>query len=340
MAARSESTVSRTSARSAISSWRGGCGFSRARACSRSSPTRSGVPGGEISAETIFLCTDRFTPELGVQRAAAGQVQTALAVTEPLPDGLFREIFPEKPLLVWDTDLVYQYFRPLGENRLLLGGGILSRTYSSREEGAERSVAHLRKYVRAKFPALGELAITHWWPGFIGVTKDFLPLAGRCPRVPSHALAICGTGLPWSMLAARVATRAVLEGGHGVRLLPAPGTQLHRSRSPSAGRRKARHLRPVALLLQGMDAGLSRPRAQAPPAALASIAAAAAAARCCSGKAAPVRLRSRRVRSRGSSKERTMKTLPSLVAGALLELACGPCSSLSPAGSWRWSAAC
>ncbi len=170
-------------------------------------------PGGEISAETIFLCTDRFTPELGVQRAAAGQVQTALAVTEPLPDGLFREMFPEKPLLVWDTDLVYQYFRPLGENRLLLGGGILSRTYSSREEGAERTVAHLRKYVRAKFPALGELAITHWWPGFIGVTKDFLPLAGRCPRVPSHVLAICGTGLPWSMLAARVATRAVLEGG-------------------------------------------------------------------------------------------------------------------------------
>ena len=203
-------------------------------------------PGGEIAAETIFLCTDRFTPELGVQRAAAGQVQTALAVTEPLPDGLFREMFPEKPLLVWDTDLVYQYFRPLGENRLLLGGGILSRTYSSREEGAERTVAHLRKYVREKFPALGELAITHWWPGFIGVTKDFLPLAGRCPRVPSHALAICGTGLPWSMLAARVAVAGGPGGRDGVRLLPAPGTQLHGSGSPPGGRRKESHVRPVA----------------------------------------------------------------------------------------------
>ena len=169
-------------------------------------------PGGEIAAQTIFLCTDRFSPELGVQRAAAGQVQTALAVTEPLPEGLFREVFPEKPLLVWDTDLVYQYFRALGENRLLLGGGILRRTYARREEGAERTVAHLRKYFREKFPGLGDLTITHWWPGFIGVTKDFLPLAGRC-RVPSHALAICGAGLPWSMLAAKVATRVVLEGG-------------------------------------------------------------------------------------------------------------------------------
>ncbi len=170
-------------------------------------------PGGEISAETIFLCTDRFTPELGAQPAAASQVQTVLAVTEPLPDGLYRALFPEKPLLVWDTDLVYQYFRPIGENRLLLGGGLLSRTYASSTDGAERTVAHLRRYCREKIPELGELAITHWWPGFIGVTKDFLPLAGRSPRVPSHALAICGAGLPWSMLAATVATRVVLEGG-------------------------------------------------------------------------------------------------------------------------------
>ena len=170
-------------------------------------------PGGEIAADTIFLCTDRFTSELGVQRSAAGQVQTALAVTEPLPDAVFRAVFPQKPLLVWDTDLVYQYFRPLGENRLLLGGGILSRTYSASEDGAERTISHLRNYFREKFPDQGELAITHWWPGFIGVTKDFLPLAGRRPGVPSHALAICGTGLPWSMLAATVAVRAVLEGG-------------------------------------------------------------------------------------------------------------------------------
>lgn len=170
-------------------------------------------PGGEIAAETIFLCTDRFTPELGAERSAAGQVQTALAVTDSLPDGVFRALFPEKPLLVWDTDLVYQYFRPLEENRLLLGGGILCRTYASDEDGAGRTISHLREYFGERFPDLGELAITHWWPGFIGVTKDFLPLAGRRPRVPSHAVAICGAGLPWSMLAATVATRAVLEGG-------------------------------------------------------------------------------------------------------------------------------
>ena len=170
-------------------------------------------PGGEIAAETIFLCTDRFTPELGLQRSAAGQVQTALAVTEPLPDGLFRALFPDGPLLVWDTDLVYQYFRAIGENRLLLGGGILCRTYATNEDGAERTILHLRNYFRAKFPDLGSLAITHWWPGFIGVTKDFLPLAGPRPGMRSHALAICGAGLPWSMLAATIAVRAVLEGG-------------------------------------------------------------------------------------------------------------------------------
>lgn len=180
-------------------------------------------PRGSVSAETLFLCTDRFAPELGIERKAVSHVQTALVVTEPLSDRLADELFPDAPLMVWDTDLVYQYFRPIGENRLLIGGGVLSRTYSSSTRGSERIVAHLDHYVRTRFPLLKNVGFEHWWPGMIGVTKDFLPVAGRRVGVPSHAVALCGTGLPWSVLAARVAVQSVLKKATEYDAVLAPG---------------------------------------------------------------------------------------------------------------------
>jgi gamma-glutamylputrescine oxidase len=112
--------------------------------------------------------------------------------------------------MVWDTDLTYGYFRPTPDGRLLIGGGLLQNTYSANVDESPRVIDHLRQYVDANLPALRGTKFTNWWPGFIGVTKDLLPVAGQSPDTPSHYFAICGAGLPWATLAGRVAAGVAL----------------------------------------------------------------------------------------------------------------------------------
>ncbi|MCA1601972.1 MAG: hypothetical protein LC776_10150, partial [Acidobacteria bacterium] len=98
--------------------------------------------------------------------------QTFLTVSEPLDEDTLRAIFPEKAMLVWDTDLVYQYFRRTGDRRLLVGGGLLRHTYRRRKSHGTETVEHLTAYIRRRFPALEGVRFTHYWPGMIGITKD------------------------------------------------------------------------------------------------------------------------------------------------------------------------
>jgi hypothetical protein len=115
-------------------------------------------------------------------------------------------------MLVWDTDLTYQYFRPTRDGRLLVGGSSLLNTFRRHETRSDGPAEHLQSYLRDKFPALGRVAFTHRWPGLIGVTKDLLPLAGPSSDVPGRYEAMCSAGLPWSVLAGQVAARCAVEG--------------------------------------------------------------------------------------------------------------------------------
>jgi len=179
-----------------------------------------------VRAGAIVLCLDRFAPELGIAARDTFHVQAFLTLTEPLDEATWRQIFPGPPLLVWDSDLVYQYFRRTGEGRLLLGGGRLLETYAA-EHPHSKSFGKLERYARARFAALRDVRFTHAWGGLIGMSKDVLPIAGRSPAEPSHYLAMCGAGLPWSVLAGQCA--AALAAGQEAPLarLFAPGRRYH-----------------------------------------------------------------------------------------------------------------
>ena len=57
-------------------------------------------------------------------------MQTFLGISQPLKPDQIKQIFPANPMMVWDTDLVYNYFRLTGDNRLLIGGGDVLYTYA------------------------------------------------------------------------------------------------------------------------------------------------------------------------------------------------------------------
>jgi gamma-glutamylputrescine oxidase len=165
------------------------------------------TPGGSVSAPHVVVCLDRFAPALGVARDT-WHAQTFLIVSEPLDAGQREGLFPDGPLLAWDTDLIYQYFRLTGDDRLLVGGGSLHETYASTHHDSG-TPKRLERFVRKTFPALARVKFERHWPGLIGVTRDLLPLAGPAPERPDQLQAVCAAGLPWSVLAGQAAARAV-----------------------------------------------------------------------------------------------------------------------------------
>lgn len=165
-----------------------------------------------VDAPVILLCLDRFAPDLGIAPNDVYHAQAFILLSEPLSESAWQGLFPDGPVMAWDTDLVYQYFRRTAEGRLLIGGGLLRETYAARENPRSDAFAALQQYASARLPDLGPVRFTHRWTGLIGISKDILPIAGQSPREPAHYLALCSAGLPWSVLAGRAAAAKAIEG--------------------------------------------------------------------------------------------------------------------------------
>jgi gamma-glutamylputrescine oxidase len=176
--------------------------------------TAGGVTCGThaVAAPKTVACADRFLPEMGVLAGDIYHAQTFLSISKPLTDAQARMIFPEKRLMVWDTDLIYQYFRITGDNRLLLGAASMLYTYARKERADTRRVLRkMRSYLRAKFPSV-PAEIESVWPGLIGVSKDFVPLAGRDEERPFLYFVGAAAGLPWAAALGRYIAEKIIDG--------------------------------------------------------------------------------------------------------------------------------
>jgi gamma-glutamylputrescine oxidase len=209
----------------------------------RLTPRGVETPGGAITARSVAVLTDYELPALGLA-APVYHIQTFLSVSRPLRDHEIRTIFPRDRLMVWDTDLIYQYFRITGEGRLLLGGANFRSMYSPRENRSHGRVARkLYRYLFKHFPSL-KLEIEHLWSGLIGVSQDFAPVAGRHDAFPAVYFAGAGAGLPWSAALGEYLAEKITTGRAELDDMLSPG------RSFPIGRRLQRLLgNPAAFML-------------------------------------------------------------------------------------------
>lgn len=193
----------------------------------------------EVTAASVFVCTDRFAPQLGVARRDVGHAQTFLLLSEPLVESSYRRIFPAAPLLVWDSDLLYHYFRPTPDRRILAGGSNLREVYADAPRHPDSALREIAAYLRERLELPRSVRFSHWWAGSIGVTKDLLPLAGPSPEREHEWWALCGAGLPWSVLAARTAVECALDGHSDLREVLAPDRAFSEAEvlQPLVGRR-------------------------------------------------------------------------------------------------------
>ncbi len=170
------------------------------------------TPSGKIEAGVIVLCTDRFTPDLGRLTSQVYHAQTFLLMSSPVADADLYRIFPDRPVMVWDTDLIYNYFRVSNDNRILLGGASLLSTYAANPHyHNERMFYQLTNYFKKKFPDV-TAHFEYLWPGLIGISKDIMPLAGLDRDERSIYYIAGAAGLPWAAALGAYSAKRLIDG--------------------------------------------------------------------------------------------------------------------------------
>lgn len=148
-----------------------------------------------VQADHIIVCTDRFIPSLHALQQQIYHMQTFLLASQPLTPSEMRAVFPNRNLMVWDTDLIYNYYRMIG-NRMLLGGGSFVNTYNNHPTcHSHYMYSKMIRSFHKRFPAV-TMQFEQMWSGLIGVSKDIAPIAGADKDDPSIYYIAAAAGLP------------------------------------------------------------------------------------------------------------------------------------------------
>ena len=164
-----------------------------------------------IKADLIVVCTDRFMPNLELLKQSVYHAQTFVMCSEVLDKKQIDAIFPKEKLLVWDSELVYNYFRITPDHRLLLGGGSVLNTYASQPTHDSKYMFNkLTRYFNTNFPALN-IQFKQMWPGLMGLSKDIAPIAGRDQNNPFIYYISAAAGLPIAAALGRYSAENLID---------------------------------------------------------------------------------------------------------------------------------
>jgi len=164
-----------------------------------------------VKAQHIIVCTDRFIPTLDKLTKEVYHAQNFLLISEVLTPDMIQKIFPQKRLMVWDTELIYNFYRTTGD-RLLVGGGSILNVYNTH---ASHHSAYMYKkltnYIKNTFPDL-EIHFEQMWPGLIGISKDVFPLAGPDKDAKSIYYIGAAAGLPVAAMLGNYCADYIIDG--------------------------------------------------------------------------------------------------------------------------------
>lgn len=164
-----------------------------------------------VKAKYIVVCTDRFIPTLDKLTKEIYHVQNFLLISEVLTPDVIQKLFPQKRLMVWDTELIYNFYRTTGD-RLLVGGGSVLNVYDTNESYHNKYIyKKLTNYIKNTFPDL-EIQFEQMWPGLIGVSKDIAPLAGPDKDAKSIYYIGAAAGLPLAAMLGNYCADYMLDG--------------------------------------------------------------------------------------------------------------------------------
>jgi len=169
-----------------------------------------------VRADYVVVCADRFIPQLGKLAQEIYHVQNFLLASEVLTHEVIKKIFPQRKLMVWDTDLIYQFYRMTGD-RLLIGGGSVWNAYDKQASCHNHYMYNkLAAYIKNTFPE-HLIQFEHMWTGLIGVSKDIAPIFGRDREVSSIYYIGAAAGLPLAAMLGNYCADHILDGDDRLR---------------------------------------------------------------------------------------------------------------------------
>ena len=170
------------------------------------------TPRGRVRAYHVVLAASvnagSVDPDLG---ATIVPVSTHVAVTAPLGERLFEAV--RYTGAVADTRRAGDYYRIVGDDRLMWGGRFTLRNASPRWLRAM-----MRRDIARTYPQLGKVEIEHAWTGTMAYAVHAMPQIGEVAPGYWLAGAFGGHGLNTTAMAGELIARAILEGDDRWRL--------------------------------------------------------------------------------------------------------------------------
>lgn len=170
---------------------------------------------GSVTAQWIVLATEGFTASLPGHRRRLLPLNSAMIVTDPIPDNVWDHIGWSQAETFHDLCHRHSYLQRTADNRIAIGGRGRPYRYASRHDRDgvvdARTVEELRTRLAQLFPSLGNVPIHRAWCGVLGVARDWSPsvsvdrVTGHC-----HAGGYAGDGVTAANLAARILRDLIL----------------------------------------------------------------------------------------------------------------------------------
>lgn len=166
---------------------------------------------GSVAADQIIVAIDKMERPFNKVADEVFHAQTFLSISEPLNDQELYQLYPAgDDLQMWDSTLVYSYWRLVEGNRVLLGGGNAITTFLPKAWNHEDVIAGVHKRFKSHFPFLRDLHFIQYWPGLIDTTRDLLPTIVRDASNQRIHFILGVVGLPWASFCGDFVARNIL----------------------------------------------------------------------------------------------------------------------------------
>lgn len=163
---------------------------------------------GTVRASRILRCLEGYTAGVRGQRRTWLPMNSAMIVTEPLPQRVWDEIGWNDAELLGDSANAYCYAQRTADGRIALGGRGIPYRFGSRTDTdgqtQDWTVASLTSTLHDMFPATRSARIDHAWCGVLGVPRDWCASVSFDPATGlGWAGGYVGSGLTTTHLAGR-----------------------------------------------------------------------------------------------------------------------------------------
>lgn len=183
---------------------------SRVTNLTKGDPAQVTTETAQITARFVALACNGYLGGLdGGVAARVMPINNYIVATRPMSDDERVEIIRGNHAVA-DSKFVVNYFRFSDDNRLLFGGSE-SYGYKFPTDIATK----VRKPMRAIFPQLADIDITHAWGGTLGITLNRMPDFARISGNILSASGFSGHGVAMGTLSGKLMAEAI--SGHAER---------------------------------------------------------------------------------------------------------------------------